>query len=333
MTILIDLNKTEKIIGTIFIFILFGNIVGNSNLNINPSKNDVIYPKSATNHPPIIISQNSDFTTANGIISGDGTSGNPYLIEKLNFNTDQSDCIYLTQTNAYVIIQNCTLSCKCCGGIEIQDSANVYILNNHISNSIDGIFLSRVSSNCVIANNVLLSDNYGIYTDGQHNNISDNLIQNSEYGIYGDVLGNYNLIWDNSIYNSSYYSAYDISTTDQWYFNGTGNYYSDYSTQNPNATHNGNIWKTPFQISGAGNDVDLFPLVNPSIEIIANSNSSQIGIPQWALELIIYPVGGAMISFFFGILLRNLYKKHQKKKQLLSLKDQDAESTEDESIE
>ena len=45
----------------------------------------------------------------NGVISGSGTFQSPFLIANWIINAAAADGIYINNTNAYVIIQNCTV--------------------------------------------------------------------------------------------------------------------------------------------------------------------------------------------------------------------------------
>ena len=54
-----------------------------------------------------MIDGNSDFTTTNGVVSGSGTSYDPYIIEKWSINASQECGISISGTNAHFIIRNC----------------------------------------------------------------------------------------------------------------------------------------------------------------------------------------------------------------------------------
>ena len=61
-------------------------------------------------HPPIYIDGNealASFIAAEG--SGDGTSASPYIIEDLVINASTAHGIEILNTDAYLIIQNCTI--------------------------------------------------------------------------------------------------------------------------------------------------------------------------------------------------------------------------------
>ncbi|MFL0809741.1 MAG: hypothetical protein K6L76_04945 [Agarilytica sp.] len=60
---------------------------------------------SATSHNPIVISSNSDFTAANGVTSGSGTSADPYIISGWEI-TSGSICISISNTTAFFTIQD-----------------------------------------------------------------------------------------------------------------------------------------------------------------------------------------------------------------------------------
>lgn len=66
----------------------------------------------------------------------------------------------------------------------------------------------------------------------------------------------------------SWSQAYcDASCNGNFWDNGSlGNYWSDYEMRYPNATNNGVVWDTPYEINGSTTDVDNYPLVHPYIE-------------------------------------------------------------------
>ena len=65
--------------------------------------------------------------------------------------------------------------------------------------------------------------------------------------------------------NGSLEQGYDDTTNNYWNdTNNRGNYWSDYETRNPSAKHNGYIWDTPYNMTGAVGSNDSYPLVYPT---------------------------------------------------------------------
>ena len=53
------------------------------------------------------------------------------------------------------------------------------------------------------------------------------------------------------------------TTGNTWYYNLTGNFYSDYQIQNPGATNDRRVWNEPYIINGSAADKDNYPLAEP----------------------------------------------------------------------
>ena len=185
-------------------------------------------------HVPISIVGNSEFTVGNGVSSGTGTSGDPYIIENWDINgTGYGYSIYIDDTTDYFVIRNCNLydAYVLFGDsieIRISNSTNGLIINNTISNSQHGIEIFE-SSNTTVQNNNITEvwnypirltnsynvsflnnsiyncDDYGISLEGQssnNNTVRENRIINSNFGIYNDQSIDNTTIIDNYIYNS-----------------------------------------------------------------------------------------------------------------------------------
>ncbi len=58
-------------------------------------------------HEPIVITGNAGFTTANGVRSGSGSEGDPYMIERWEITTGDADGITISDTTAHVVIRLC----------------------------------------------------------------------------------------------------------------------------------------------------------------------------------------------------------------------------------
>src|SRR5439155_17321817 len=67
-------------------------------------------PSTLQPHGPIAIHSNTDFTAANGVRSGTGTSTDPYVISDWlidgNAHTGSQVTIWIESTNAYVVVEN-----------------------------------------------------------------------------------------------------------------------------------------------------------------------------------------------------------------------------------
>src|SRR2546430_16281772 len=73
-----------------------------------------ILPRAAAlqAHSNILIIGNSEFTPANGVVSGTGTSGDPYVISGWQINSSPTSiCARIANPPAYFLMQNDSISC------------------------------------------------------------------------------------------------------------------------------------------------------------------------------------------------------------------------------
>jgi parallel beta-helix repeat protein len=153
---------------------------------------------------------------------GDGSQGNPYIIDNYNINgSGYGYCIYVGNTTCYFKIQNCYLHHASGNpaayfadtGIYIYSTQNGNLTNNIAeSNSGYGIHLSTSSSNNQIINNTVSSNAYnGIYLYSSCNNkINNNTVSSNSYNIQLDVSSNNNIINGNNVFSSIGYDGIAI---------------------------------------------------------------------------------------------------------------------------
>ncbi len=161
---------------------------------------------AATPHDPIAISGNADFTSANGVVSGTGSSSDPYIIEGWSISNDTVDCISISDTDAYFIIRYCELNYSATSGraIYLINVTNGRMEGNAISSGATsgtdhGIELSS-SSNNTISSNTISSADYGILLSSSSNNtISSNTITGCTLGILLSSSSSNNTISSNTI--------------------------------------------------------------------------------------------------------------------------------------
>jgi len=138
---------------------------------------------AATPHDPIAISGNAGFTLGNGVVSGTGSSSDPYIIEGWSISNDTVYCISISDTDAYFIIRYCELNCYA------TSMRAIYL---------DNVTNGRIEGNAITSGGASVTD-YGIYLDSSGSNtISNNSISSTDYGIYLDSSGS-NTISNNSI--------------------------------------------------------------------------------------------------------------------------------------
>jgi parallel beta-helix repeat protein len=175
-------------------------------------------------------------------------------------------------------------------GISIRGSSNNRLINNRISDSVDGIIVWGPSSGNLIERNII-SDS--VYTDislltatdtqvisnsiersdalgleifqGTNNLVRGNLIQGSPMGMA--VWGSGNRIYHNNFLDNGSFApsfgwgqgqASDVYGGNEWDYQGEGNYWSDYTGSDAN---DDGIGDTPYMVPANG--VDHYPLMAP----------------------------------------------------------------------
>ena len=80
-------------------------------------------------HHPIYINGNDDFTPENGVVGGNGTKENPYIIEGWEINASgEWHGITIKNTTAYAVIRKCYIHHAGCA-ILINNASNIIIQN------------------------------------------------------------------------------------------------------------------------------------------------------------------------------------------------------------
>jgi len=178
--------------------------------------------------------------------SGDGSWGNPYIIENISIDASSSPTesgIFINNSkNEYFILNNCTVYntqgvwYKPNAGIKLENTNNGTLIKNNCSNNqLIGIHLLNYCENNTIKENILTYCQSGIYlTQNCHNNritgnivlsngnngirlgydceynkiLENNAYSNGDYGIMVDHNCNHNTISGNTANNHVYYGIY-----------------------------------------------------------------------------------------------------------------------------
>jgi parallel beta-helix repeat protein len=162
-----------------------------------------------TGHGPIIINGNGDFTAANGVVSGSGTSADPYIIEGWEIDTDyewQVRGIYIWGTDACFIIRACHVTHvgSPYNAVELDSCANGILDGNNISENWHSGLMLLNSSGIDIVNNVFWDNHIGIYLAYSYSVYGyDTLVNNTIGGGYAGLSlgGTGNTIVDNTFLN------------------------------------------------------------------------------------------------------------------------------------
>ncbi|MEM3341828.1 MAG: PKD domain-containing protein [Thermoplasmata archaeon] len=205
-----------------------------------------------TTHAPIRINSDTQFTSANGVVSGSGTESDPYIIEGWEINGNGgASCIWIENTNAYFIVRNCCVygatnsgSPPYGAGIALNNVTNGTLENNKCNNSRYGIYVYGGSSNNNVTNNNASGNSYyGIYLKYSRSNISSNNASgNSHYGVYL-YYSNNNLVSHNTAMGNGEYGLYFYYSNNNHLVNNTASSNSQYgiyllSSNNNNITKN-----------------------------------------------------------------------------------------------
>ncbi|MFX1325866.1 MAG: right-handed parallel beta-helix repeat-containing protein, partial [Promethearchaeota archaeon] len=162
----------------------------------------------------------NDFKNA-GNCTGSGTTTDPYVIENLTINAEETgDCIYIGHSNVYFIIRNCLLINAgpdwYNGGIKLDNCENGFLTENNclfnFGEQSDGIHILS-SSKITILNNNLHGNWYGIYLGYSHSiNVSDNLLTENFVGMR--IYNSDHNTFSNNIVNNSKFSGIFIYESD-----------------------------------------------------------------------------------------------------------------------
>ena len=133
--------------------------------------------------------------------SGSGTLMDPYIISNLEisgFGTEKYG-IDIRNSNAYFIIQDCTIYNADEGGIYLDNVNNSLIINNDCSNNANGLYIEYSNYITIFGNNVNENDGDGIYIyESNYLNVSGNIINNNDDGIYLSLC-NFSYFSDNDL--------------------------------------------------------------------------------------------------------------------------------------
>src|SRR2546426_4311446 len=138
-------------------------------------------------HAPILIDSDANFTATNGVTTGNGSAGNPYIIEGWDINAANGDGVFLRSTTSHVILRN--LSVHDGGptyvGILILYASNVTIQHVNATSSAQGIYVARAADVTVSASNGSTAQGGGVgVTKSPRVLMDDNDGWFSEFGIW-----------------------------------------------------------------------------------------------------------------------------------------------------
>lgn len=198
------MKKVQTIVITIVI--LFGTIGFSTHFVSSIGEEDESidsYPLpeiSYTSHSPILIQNNTDFADQAALEgwSGDGSAGNPYMIENYNISASSAHGIHIINTTVHFVIRDSYIEDGGSNydGINCNEVYNGTISNNTILDNNYGIYLEKCNSTLIKNNNV--SNSGGIRLKWCYNNkVCDNIGYNNHWSFIDIGLSQYNEITNN----------------------------------------------------------------------------------------------------------------------------------------
>jgi len=155
--------------------------------NESPSESlpaEILY----TTHPTISINSNAQFNNtaypSNGVVSGNGTAPDPYIIEGWNISASSAMGIRIYNTDKHFIIRDCYIHDGGWDyyGIYLQSCSNGTVSNNNMSYNNCGIGTYLTTRINIVNNSCYANENVDIYLANSNNNtISNNSCRNNEH--------------------------------------------------------------------------------------------------------------------------------------------------------
>ena len=137
----------------------------------------------------IVIIGDANFTSANGIVSGNGTPSNPYVIEGLSIDFESGDGISIRKTSAHFVIRDVEVR-NSSKGIVLYNVTNGRIENSVLKNNSFGVYL-RGCIDCVVVNNTFIDNYYGIFLWQCDVDDTGNEFINNHIDVYREVKEDY----------------------------------------------------------------------------------------------------------------------------------------------
>jgi len=232
-------------------------------------------------HDPIVITENGDFTAANGVRGGTGTKDDPFIIEDLRIDASKNGYgIRISQVKSYFVIRGVSVQSASKVGIELVEVSNSTVESCTIDSNKTGLILESCSflsigdnrfincgglgivmrecKNSTLTGNEFISRGSGlcVYEGSTCNTIKENNFEN--LALVAFYLGS----GGNCIYHNNFFRAivqdyaYNV-----WDKEGEGNYWGrSYRGEDKNED---GIGDSPYQVTGPSYNYDRYPLMEP----------------------------------------------------------------------
>ncbi|MDI6917668.1 MAG: right-handed parallel beta-helix repeat-containing protein [Thermoplasmatales archaeon] len=227
--------KEVKFTGSVFLIIIMILSVLGSAVSVEVEAEPVAKSPAngLTQHEPIYIDGDDDFTSANGVTSGSGTASDPYIIENWDINASSAVGIEIRNADAHFIIRHCEIHDginNYNGGINLWNASHGIIDSITSYRNHCGVFVGKVSNN-KISNSITYNNTWGIFVGGSQNiEVSKSVVHdNVQYGLYfeksSDGEVHYCNIYDNveyGIYNYDIEPKYLVDAINCWWGSSSG---------------------------------------------------------------------------------------------------------------
>lgn len=133
-----------------------------------------------SNHPPIRIEGNEDFTKANGVVGGNGTFESPYIIEDWGFANWDNYCILVENTTVPFIIRNCLFE-NGGTGVVLSNVKNARVENCTFRRDSPGLIAINCENITVTESTFEANFRFGVVTEENsiHNTFTHNIFKGS----------------------------------------------------------------------------------------------------------------------------------------------------------
>jgi len=215
----------------------------------------------------ITINGNSDLIAYNMSAGADGTLSKPYVIANLSINATGGIGINIYETNAYFLIENCTIM-NASTGINLYEVTNGRLFNNTIYDCTgDGIHL-RYTNQTSIEENTIYDNCNGIYLEGtiaafhygtHYNDVTDNTIYQN-VGTSSSRTGNGIVVFGNCTNNLINLNEIYDNTGGSGNYGGNGVFIMGYGSDHcdDNDVLNNNIYDNTGSSTASGNGIVLY---------------------------------------------------------------------------
>ena len=200
------MNKMKKYGLSLCIVLLLMLSMGIITCQIKPGVERNMNISLKTRDAPFVI--NGDTALQSKASEGNGTAGNPFILENYVINASGTGLngIYIRNTAAHFILRNCTITNtdtnRC--GIDLENVTNGKVMNNTLTANDYGIYLNHTKYNILDANTVELTTNYAISLQYSNYTLIDrNRAKNGVVGIYQSEDSHYSIISNNIVDNHS----------------------------------------------------------------------------------------------------------------------------------